>query len=76
MSAQKIVLTKKRTSGNQTIRADVADTEAALGSGSWINITLRGLEGSAAYARQKTDQYKAIADDLDALIASGQGAEW
>ena len=76
MSAQKIVLTKKRISGNQTIRADVADTAASLGSGSWINVSLRGLEGSAAYAREKALQYAAIADELDGLVTSGEGTDW
>ncbi|WP_032376801.1 hypothetical protein [Rhodococcoides fascians] len=76
MSAQKIVLTKRLLSGNATIRADVADTAAALGSGSWVNVTLRGLEGSAAYAREKADQYAAIADELDKLVASGGAEPW
>ncbi|MGV8874826.1 MAG: hypothetical protein ACOH2Q_20015 [Rhodococcus sp. (in: high G+C Gram-positive bacteria)] len=76
MSAPKIVLTKKLLGGNATIRADVADTAAALGSGSWINVSLRGLEGSAAYAREKAEQYAAIADELDSLVASGTGVDW
>lgn len=76
MSAQKITLTKRLQAGNATIRADVADTAAALGSGSWINVTLRGLEGSAAYAREKANQYAAIADELDSLIASNKGVDW
>ncbi|OZF33165.1 hypothetical protein CH296_11045 [Rhodococcus sp. 14-2496-1d] len=76
MSAQKIVLTKRLQAGNATIRADLADTDAALGSGSWINVTLRGLEDSATYARQKADQYAAIADELDKLVASGGAEPW
>ncbi|OZE13343.1 hypothetical protein CH249_02005 [Rhodococcus sp. 05-2255-3B1] len=76
MSAQKIVLTKTRLSGNVMIRADRKELDEQLGAGTWVNLTLRGLPNSAAYAREKAEQYAAIADELDSLVASEQEADW
>ncbi|WP_037141709.1 hypothetical protein [Rhodococcoides fascians] len=71
-----VSVTKKRLSGNVTIRADLKNQDEQLGSGSWINVSLRGLDMSADLAREKAAQYTAIADELDRLRANGEEADW
>lgn len=69
-------ITKKRLSGNVTIRADRKDASVQLGAGTWVNISLRGLGGSIEYAREKAEQYSVIVDELERVQSSGEGANW
>ncbi|MFC8182452.1 hypothetical protein ACFULT_26570 [Rhodococcus sp. NPDC057297] len=70
MSAD-ILITKRRTGGNQMIRADL---KGRTGHDTWINVSTLGIDEAIQVARDYETKYAAIADELEKVRA--QGVDW